>query len=148
MIETAVIGVDLLLVYRDHLLVIKRGKNPFKDQWALPGGAVDKGEPILDALYRETKEETGYDLDTVRYLGYADEPGRDSRGRTVTHVFTPTGIVEEQSLEEFKQHFKAGDDAAEIGFIPIDDVISRKTILAFDHNDIVVDNLQECYIKG
>lgn len=52
------------------LLVEQQGKNDPSTSWALPGGIVEKGELVKEALIREVKEETGYDVLTVGPLAY------------------------------------------------------------------------------
>jgi 8-oxo-dGTP diphosphatase len=115
--------VDVVLVTRDarpRVLLIRRKSEPFAGKWALPGGFVDEGERLIDAGRRELKEETGTTVEDLEQLFTAADPGRDPRGWTVSVVFL--GRVA-------KAKAKAGDDAAEVGWFPLDDPPPT----AFDH---------------
>lgn len=118
---------DVLAVRGRHLLLIKRGWDPFEGMWALPGGHIDPGEDAFMAAIRELLEETNlkvgsYDL---REVGEFSTPGRDPRGDYHTTAF----VVQVPEGTEAT----AGDDAAEVGWFPLDDLPP----LAFDHADIV-----------
>ena len=113
----------------DHILLIRRGGEPFEGMWALPGGYLDNGETPLDAAVRELAEETGIfaEREALREVGVWKEPGRDPRGRFITTVFTvtvPTGTVA-----------AAADDAAALVWLPIDTALAVD--LAFDHSEIL-----------
>jgi 8-oxo-dGTP diphosphatase len=58
-----VVGVGALIVHEGKLLIVKRGVEPAKGKWSIPGGAVELGERIRDALVREVKEECGLDVE-------------------------------------------------------------------------------------
>lgn len=64
----------------DRVLLIKRGRPPFLDHWGLPGGGVELGETVEEALTREVQEETGLAVVVRRFLGYADAIDRDEAG--------------------------------------------------------------------
>lgn len=57
-----VLGVGALIFKADRVLLIERGKEPLKGQWSLPGGAVETGERVEDAIIREMFEETGLEV--------------------------------------------------------------------------------------
>ncbi|HPF71031.1 MAG TPA: NUDIX hydrolase, partial [Candidatus Krumholzibacteria bacterium] len=70
-----------------RVLLVERGREPFRGAWALPGGFVDYGEDIDDAIGREIREETGLEgLDFRQFRTYG-RPGRDPRGHTVSVVY-------------------------------------------------------------
>jgi len=71
------------LVFRDGaVLLVKRGAEPNRDRWSLPGGALETGETVEAAVVRETREETGVDVRPLRVLDVRDFIERkDSRVR-------------------------------------------------------------------
>ncbi|ASJ11297.1 NUDIX hydrolase [Thermococcus sp. P6] len=121
--------VDLVILYRGNVVLIKRRNEPFKDRFALPGGFVEYGESVEEAALREAKEETGLDVRLVRLIGVYSDPKRDPRGHTVTVAFLATGEGEP----------KAGDDAREVHVVPPDRALQLP--LAFDHGKILRDAL-------
>lgn len=127
----------------DKILLIKRGDEPYKDCWALPGGffnplnaeGVLADESIVHAARRELKEETNLDvkLDMFKFVKVQDAIGRDIRGRVVTFVYS----VSMHHFAEFYTEVKAQDDAVEIEWISVREIIDRKVPLAFDHFDSI-----------
>ncbi|NHJ01525.1 MAG: NUDIX hydrolase [Candidatus Heimdallarchaeota archaeon] len=113
------------------IVLIKRGYEPFKDYWALPGGIVEESESVEEALIREMKEEAGVLVIPREILGVFSAPNRDPRGRVISTVF----ICDSES-----DQFHAGDDAKELQIISLDQVHTKK--LAFDHKFIL-----ECYYR-
>ncbi len=107
---------------RPRVLLIKRKSEPFAGRWALPGGFVDEGEKLADAARRELREETGVAVVELEQLYAAGDPGRDPRGWTVSVVFLARGDAK-------KLKAKAADDAADVGWFPLDDPPE----MAFDH---------------
>jgi len=89
------VTVDVVLLCRRPLevLLIKRGRPPFKGSWALPGGFVDKAESLEAAAARELLEETGIDGIQLKQIGAFGGPGRDPRGHTISvaYVLQSTG---------------------------------------------------------
>jgi 8-oxo-dGTP diphosphatase len=113
------------------VLLIRRGRDPYVGQLALPGGFVDIDEDLPTAALRELAEETGVTGVTLRQLGTYGRPGRDPRGRTVSVVYV--GQVPEELPAT------AGDDAAEAAWFSVSEVIASPQILAFDHDEVVKD---------
>lgn len=109
------------------VLLIERGREPFKNIWALPGGFVDMDETLETACIRELEEETGLQVEKMRQFRTYDAIYRDPRHRTISVVYS----IE---LEELKP-VKGSDDAAQAKWFSIDDLPE----LAFDHADILAD---------
>lgn len=110
------------------VLLVRRGREPFKGAWAIPGGFVEVGERVEDAARRELVEETGLRGDILELLGVYSDPERDPRGHTVSVVYVMKvgGIVDVGV---------AGDDADEARWFPLD----APPAVAFDHARILAD---------
>ena len=108
------------------LLLIKRGNEPFKGKWALPGGFVGIDEELEVAAERELAEETGLVNVALEQMHTFGRCGRDPRGRQVTIAFM--GIAK-QGLDTIK----AGDDADEVRWFDVEELPED---MAFDHNEI------------
>lgn len=129
MITTPLLTVDAIIIYKEKIVLIKRKNPPYKDMFALPGGFIDLGETVEEAIKREAKEETNLDITIVNLLDVYSEPQRDPRGHTVSICFVALGYGE----------LKAGDDAGDIELFDIENVPK----LAFDHNEMIEDAIAE-----
>ncbi len=123
------LAVDIIIFFDNKLILIKRGREPFKDCFALPGGFVEYGETVENAAVREAKEETGLDVHQLSLLGVYSKPNRDPRGHTVSVVYYGKGSGTP----------KAGDDAKEIFLFELNSIPNN---LSFDHNKIINDFLK------
>jgi O-acetyl-ADP-ribose deacetylase (regulator of RNase III)/ADP-ribose pyrophosphatase YjhB (NUDIX family) len=122
------VTVDAIIELPDGIVIIKRSNPPFG--WALPGGFVDYGESLEDAVKREAKEETNLDLTEIKQFHTYSNPQRDPRFHTVGTVF----------IAKAKGKPKAGDDAASLKVIKPSEV--GKLDFAFDHKKILQDYLE------
>lgn len=117
------------------VLLVERGRDPFQGQYALPGGFVDYGEDIVDAIDREIAEETGLTGLPFRQFRTFGSPGRDPRGHTVSVVYVAI-------LQGEAPPVVGGDDAASADWFDV----SELPDLAFDHAHIlgkVLDTLNQ-----
>ena len=73
---------------RDEIVLIRRGVEPGLGLWSIPGGAVELGERLVDALKREVKEETGLDIEPLEILDVMEIIKRDDEDRVVFHYVT------------------------------------------------------------
>ncbi len=127
--RTPSLAVDLVIELEDRpgrpIVLIQRDRPPAGH--AFPGGFVDIGETVEQAAEREAREETGLNVRLRGLLGVYSDPGRDSRGHTVSIVYlaTATGAL------------SAGDDASAI--LVTDP--AEAPPLAFDHDRILGDYL-------
>jgi ADP-ribose pyrophosphatase YjhB (NUDIX family) len=98
----------------------------------LPGGFVNYGERIEDALRRQVKEETSMNIEPLEILGIYSDPDRDPRGHIVSTVFVCL------IMDELKG--KAGDDASDICWVNLNEI--ENNTYAFDHQMIIEDYLR------
>ena len=112
------------------VLLVRRGQEPFKGFWAVPGGFVEMDEDLPAAAARELQEETAITGIDLRQLATFGKPGRDPRGRQITVVFWG-----KCRLTDFESQTKAGDDAAEAKWFDIESLDELK--LAFDHKEVI-----------
>ncbi|HEX3033996.1 MAG TPA: NUDIX hydrolase [Thermodesulfobacteriota bacterium] len=103
--KSITLTVDPIIITDDgKVVLVKRSFDPYKDHWALPGGMVDYGETVEDAVIREAKEETGFDIKIEKLVGVYSDPKRDPRGHFVSVCFlTKVGGGELKISEETKE---------------------------------------------
>jgi ADP-ribose pyrophosphatase YjhB (NUDIX family) len=79
------VGIGALIFQRDRILMVERGKQPLKGYWSLPGGLVETGETLHEAVQREVLEETGLRVQPVQFFEYFERIMPDARGRAEYH---------------------------------------------------------------
>ncbi|MGN0033519.1 MAG: NUDIX domain-containing protein [Candidatus Limimorpha sp.] len=113
-----------------RVLLIQRGNEPFKGQWAFPGGFMDMDETAEQCAIRELQEETALTANDIIQIGAYSKIDRDPRGRTVSVAFL--AIIDKAHAVE------GNDDAAKAKWFPLNALPD----LAFDHNDIINDAIK------
>ncbi|MBU7033217.1 MAG: NUDIX hydrolase [Theionarchaea archaeon] len=121
------VAVDAVILHANALLLVQRGKDPFKGFWALPGGFVEYGETTEEAVVREVREETNLACEIVRLIGVYSDPHRDPRGHTISIVYE-VSVISDDAI--------AGDDAALASWFPLSSLPEN---IAFDHLKIILD---------
>jgi 8-oxo-dGTP diphosphatase len=79
------VGVGAILLDRDRILMAQRGKEPLKGWWSLPGGALETGESLHDAIRREVREETGLEVEPLGVFEIFERILRDAQGTLEYH---------------------------------------------------------------
>ena len=121
-------AVDAIIIRDNQMLLIKRGAEPFKGLWALPGGGIEYNQTVEDALRNEVQEETGLVMKSMKFLNIYSDPARD-----------PNQSITVAYLVEAEGEPKAGDDAASYEFFSLDNI---PVTMAFDHRQIIDDYLK------
>jgi 8-oxo-dGTP diphosphatase len=120
---------------RLHVLLVRRGVEPFEGTWAIPGGFKQPVETLDEAATRELVEETGVDgASLLTQFGAYGDPGRDPRMNVVTVAYLAV-------LREVAD-IVPGTDAAAAALVPVSDALSGSFELAFDHGKIVRDAIE------
>lgn len=138
------VTVDLVvLTIRDDrlcVLLVRRGEDPYRDRWSLPGGFVSPDEDLPTAAARELREETGLTPDVVHLeqLSTYGAPDRDPRMRVVSVAYL--GLAPALPTPQ------AGTDAAAARWLPLVDLVAEGD-LPFDHDKILDDGLERARAK-
>ena len=114
-----VAAVSAIIVQNEKVLLVKRKYPPGQGKWGLPGGHVEYGETLTEAVIREIKEETNYEIETVRYLfpctvirKRSPEDNKPPKYHYIIHVFEGKIV---------KGELKASTDAEEAAWIDLED---------------------------
>lgn len=105
--------VGAVAVDNDHLLLIRRGRGPAAGEWSVPGGRVEAGELLAEAVVRELLEETGLEGVCGELVGWVERIGPERH-----HVILDfrVDVLDGQTP-------KAGDDAVEAAWVPLPQVV-------------------------
>jgi 8-oxo-dGTP diphosphatase len=104
--------VGAIVVDEERLLLVRRGQGPAAGSWALPGGRVEAGETLAEALLRELREETGLEGVCDQLVGWVERISPEHHFVILDFAVT---VLEPDAP-------RAGDDAAEVAWVPLDEV--------------------------
>src|SRR5215218_8137379 len=123
-----------------HVLLVRRGEEPFQGMWAIPGGFKRPNETLDEAAQRELHEETGVDAASLlTQFGAYGDPERDPRMNVVTVAYL--AVLRDVGA------IAAGTDAAHAALVPASAILEGKVELAFDHRRIVVDAVERVRLE-
>jgi len=125
---TPLLTVDAVIRIGEGIVLVNRKYAPLG--WALPGGFVEVGESVEDAVKREALEETGLIIENLALVGVYSDPKRDARFHTVSVVFSATAVGTPVGA----------DDAAEARVFPFRNLPKE---ICFDHRQIIGDWLRQ-----
>lgn len=102
-------GVGALILEGDRILLAQRGKQPLMGWWSLPGGALETGELLADAIRREVREETGLEIEPMGVIEIFERIMRDASGTPEYHY-----VLIDYLCRVTGGVLKAGDDACAV----------------------------------
>jgi 8-oxo-dGTP diphosphatase len=75
--QAPLVGVGAVIVHHDKVLLVRRGHDPLKGHWTLPGGVLELGESLAEGVTRETHEETGLEVEVIELVELLDRIHRE-----------------------------------------------------------------------
>jgi len=112
------VAVGAIVVVDERLLLVRRGHGPAAGEWSVPGGRVERGETLAEAVVRELAEETGLEGVCGELVGWVERISADDH--FVILDFSVTLLDDREP--------RAGDDAAEVVWVPLTDVAERQLV--------------------
>lgn len=112
------VAVGAVATMADHILLVRRANDPGRGLWSVPGGRVEWGETLVEAVVRELREETGLEGVCGRHLGWVEHVGNDHHH--VIADFAVTVISDAAPV--------AGDDAAEAAWIRFEEISELRLV--------------------
>ena len=108
------VAVGSVAVVDGRLLLVRRGRGPAAGEWSVPGGRVEPGETLHEAVVRETAEETGLEVVVSGFLGWVERIHEGAGGEGGHHFVILDFAVD--VLDPDREPV-AGDDAAEVAWV-------------------------------
>jgi 8-oxo-dGTP diphosphatase len=131
--EQPVVGVGAVIVHAQKIVLIKRGNEPSKGKWTIPGGIVELGESPEMAVVRECKEETSLDSDNPLLIDVVSNVDFDEKGKVKYHYVIIDYIIHVEGGQP-----EAASDAMELRWVTFDEVegfdLTASFRLFFRHN--------------
>jgi 8-oxo-dGTP diphosphatase len=114
--ERPAVGVGAVLIHQGRVLLIKRGKEPLRGRWVVPGGTVEVGETLEQALVREVREETGLTVRPIEVVLVFDRIDRE--GEAVRYHY----VIVDYLCEYVSGTLRAASDAEDAAFVAREDL--------------------------
>lgn len=116
--ERPLVGVGGVVIADGKVLLVRRASEPLKGQWSLPGGLVELGETLEEAVRRELKEETSLDVRVVAMVEAFERIMRDDAGRVRYHF-----VLVDYLCELAAGQPRASSDVLDIAWAPEDEIV-------------------------
>jgi 8-oxo-dGTP diphosphatase len=120
--DRPVVGVGAVILDGTRVVLAKRGHPPLQGEWSLPGGAVELGETLIEALVREVKEEVGLDVEVGPMVEVLDRLHHNDEGRVEYHYV----IVDYLCRPQGNCDLSSGSDADAAQWVSVDDLASYR----------------------
>ncbi len=124
--DQPVVGVGAVIIKEDKIALIKRGNEPSRGKWTIPGGLVELGESPEQAVVRETKEETCLDVDNPILIDVVSNVDLDDKGKVKYHY-----VIIDYFVHVKKGTATASSDALELQWVPFGEVENYNLTASF-----------------
>ena len=118
--EAPIVGVGGVIFDGSSVLLAERGQEPAKGTWSLPGGAVELGEKVIDALKREIREEIGIEIEVGGLIRVLDRIIQDEEKRIRYHY-----VIVDYWGWKVSGVPKPGSDTSDLCFVPLSQIEKR-----------------------
>ena len=115
--DQPIVGIGVVIVRDCKIALIKRGNEPSKGKWTIPGGLVELGESVEEAVIREAKEETCLDVENPQLIDVVGNVDLDEYSKVKYHYVIIDYLVHVKS-----GNIQAASDAAELRWVPLEEV--------------------------
>ena len=131
--DQPIVGIGSVITREGKIALIKRGNEPSKGKWTIPGGLVELGETLEQAVIRETKEETGLDVENPSLIDVVSNVDLDEKGKVKYHY-----VIIDYFVHVKNGTAQAASDAVELRWVPFNEVedydLTTSFRLFFRHN--------------
>ncbi len=124
--DQPIVGIGAVIIQEGKIALIKRGNEPSKGKWTIPGGLVELGESLEASVIRETKEEVCLDVDNPSLIGVVDNVDLDEQGKVKYHY-----VIIDYLVHVIAGTIQAASDAAELRWVPFNEVESYNLTASF-----------------
>ncbi|MHB1675662.1 MAG: NUDIX hydrolase [Acidobacteriaceae bacterium] len=132
-----IVGVGAVVFHAGCVLLVRRAKAPLAGEWSLPGGAVELGETLEEAVVREVAEETGLCVVPLQALKAFDHIDRDADGRIRFHYVLVDflcridaeggeGAARERDQRVERSALRHGSDVSEARWVAVEGLRTSK----------------------
>jgi 8-oxo-dGTP diphosphatase len=128
--DSPLVGVGAVIVQQNSVLLIRRGTPPLLGEWSLPGGVLECGETLREAVVREAREETGLTVQSDEMLGVYERVIHGDEGRVRYHY-----VLIDFLCRVAGGDLNAGSDAEDVRWFTRDELPALN--LAYDADDVV-----------
>ena len=111
--ERPVLGVGAIILRRNSILLVERGRSPLKGQWSLPGGVLESGETLEEGVRREILEETGLTVRPLFVHEIFERIMRDAEGRPEYHY-----VLVDYVCKVVSGDLLPADDVSKVRWVP------------------------------
>jgi mutator protein MutT len=117
--DRPLLGVGAIIVRDEHILLVRRANPPLQGQWSIPGGLVETGETIKEAITREVHEETGLEVEPLRLVEVFERILRDDDSRVRYHY-----VLIDYLCQVVAGEARAGSDVSAVRWTSCDELES------------------------